>query len=312
MKINPVLRKELKLTVRSFRTALMVMIYTAAVAFVTMAMFYGTSFTGRGRGVNLQNYIYIYIAIACLESGLLLFIVPSLTASTISGERERQTLDILLSTKLSPFSIILGKLMASLSKVILLIISTIPMFSIIFIYGGVSIGDVLKIVSFLIVTTIFVGSIGVLISTFFKSTKGSTAMTYALVFFIVLGTLIIAAVYISYIFSTTMSNKSPEIPFWLYINPAIGFLSILYNQVGDLPFILGATNGLIGIKNAWIYNIIVQGVLSVVFLYLASIRLNPLNSKRFIGKNIKNVENSDIYNKKEKLNKFNSRRSKNE
>lgn len=287
MKINPVLRKEMKLTVRSFRTALMIMIYTGAVAFVTMAVFYGITANSFSRGVDLQSYIYLYVAIAALEAGLLLFIVPSLTASTISGERERQTLDLLLSTKLSPLSIILGKLMSSISKVILLIISTIPMFSIIFIYGGVGIGNVLQIVVFFIVTTIFVGSIGVLISTIFKSTKASTAMSYAVVFFIILGTCIILAIYYSFIYSRNAGNNpvSPTLPFWIYINPLIGFLSILYNQIGDLPYVLGAANGFIGIKNAWIVNGIIQLLASALCVYLASIKLDPLKKPR--GKRVR-------------------------
>ncbi len=69
-------------------------------------------------------------------------------AGSIAGERERQTLDMLLATKMKPWSIVLGKLESSLSSVLMLAVSSLPVLSIVFIFGGVGI---LELVGFVVI-----------------------------------------------------------------------------------------------------------------------------------------------------------------
>lgn len=281
MKINPVLRKEVKLTVRSFKTPLMIAIFAAAVALVSIVAFEIIINESRHSAIDLQSFIGVYIAIIIIEAILLMFIVPSLAATAISGERERQTLDILLSTKMSPLSIIIGKLTSSIGKVLLLIVSTIPMISLVFIYGGVEVIHVFQIVGFFMITTIFVGSIGVLISTTFKTSKASTAMTYGVVFFIIIGLTILTYFYFMLNYEYFNRAQAPSLPFWSYINPAIGLGSILMNQIGGFRIPIQ------GIDNAWIINIIVQIVFSILCVVLAACKLNPLKRRRNKTKKVK-------------------------
>ena len=67
-----------------------------------------------------------------------MFIVPAVTASSISGERERQTLDLMLTTRMSAGQIVGGKLLSALSTLLLLILSSFPAVAMVFVYGGIT------------------------------------------------------------------------------------------------------------------------------------------------------------------------------
>ena len=288
MRLNPVLRNESRLTVRTPRFTIMLLIYIAILSAGTLLFYNIYSNEIYASGLNMQGSIILYIGMAFAQAVLLMFIVPSLTATSICSEREKQTLDILLSTRLSPFQIIIGKLLASSLKVIMLIVCTIPLYAVCALIGGVKISNILVLILSFIINTIFVGAIGVFVSTYVKTSKVATALTYAIVLFIFVGTIVIAYV----IWMITMLRLSggpittpPTISPIIYLSPAVGFGSILSNQVGlgnDFLYMLTE----IGIsKYAEYISIGIQGILTFIFLYLAARRLNPLNRKR--NKNVK-------------------------
>ena len=82
----------------------------------------------------------------------MLFITPGLTAGAISTEREKQTLSILLTTSQSSFQIISGKLLSSIAFLLLLIVAGLPIYSLVFLFGGISPMDFVKVFFFLFVT----------------------------------------------------------------------------------------------------------------------------------------------------------------
>ncbi|MBD7913619.1 ABC transporter permease subunit [Clostridium sp. Sa3CUN1] len=282
MKLNPVLRNESKLSVRTPRFSLMLLVYIAVLSVGTLIFYSSYSSDVYASGVNPQGAVTLYIIMAVIQAILLMFIVPSLTSTSICSEREKQTLDILLSTRLSSFQIIFGKLLASSLKVIMLIICTIPLYAICGLIGGIKLGNILILVGSFIISTIFVGSIGVFISTYSKTSKVATALTYALVLFIFVGTIVIAYIFLLInTYRMGYNGKTPEISPIAYLSPATGFFVMLSNQVGfggnSVYFI-----GQVGLsKYADYISIGVQIILSFIFIFLAGRRLNPLNRKKF-------------------------------
>lgn len=130
----------------------------------------------------------IFVLIACIQYGMLCFIAPALSAGAISGERERQTLAVLLTTQLSPRLIIASKLVTSLAFIFLMVISSLPLYSFVFLYGGISPQQLFTLVLFFAVNIIFLGSLGLFCSTWIKRTGVSTITAYGIAFFFVLGT----------------------------------------------------------------------------------------------------------------------------
>lgn len=283
MKINPVWRKELMLSMRSIKFPITLSISIGVLSGLLILVFDGILSSVRYGG-TLSGLVGLYFTVTLIEFVLIGMISPTLTASAICGERERGTLDILLSTKMSPLSIILGKLLASLSKVVLLIIASTPVFAITLSLGGVSIANIVQMILLYIMTAIFCGSVGLFFSSVLKSTKSSTAASYGLLIFLTIGTLIVTVLYYSIkarAYSMAGQSFEPGIPFWLYLNPGLGYGSVVYNQLGvGTTSIINGLNQFKAIGNAWIYNIAVEAVLTVLLLWGAAVKLNPLKKRR--------------------------------
>ena len=76
--------------------------------------------------IQYSSFMDLYEFVTSMEFLLLMFIVPAVTASSISGERERQTLDLMLTTRMSAGQIVGGKLLSALSTLVLLHLSSFP------------------------------------------------------------------------------------------------------------------------------------------------------------------------------------------
>ena len=113
MKINPVLLKELKVRMRGWKAAGIIALYLLALTAVAVFIIYTVFTDPYTSSIDPQVSIGAYTGLAVIQFILIMFIVPALTAGAISGEREKQTLDLVLCTRLRPISIITGKLFAS-------------------------------------------------------------------------------------------------------------------------------------------------------------------------------------------------------
>lgn len=293
MRVNPVLRNESKIAVRSIKFTLMIFAYIAVLSIAVMIYYSSVNQQVFSNGLYLQSSKLFYVVMAIGQAVLLLFIVPALSSTSIYSEREKQTLDILLSSKLTPLQIIIGKVSASSLRVIILIISTMPLYAIGSLTGVIKISNILELIVFFIVNTIFVSSIGVFISTCAKTSKVSTTLSYALVLAIYMGIIVITwviliiTIYNKDMSGTALTTMPKALPI-VYLSPVVGFVSLLLNQVG-----LGSEfSGIFSEFGISMYSeyisIVVQLVLSGLFIYLASVKLNPLNKKsRFKSKKVK-------------------------
>lgn len=293
MRVNPVLRNESKIAVRSIKFTLMIFAYIAVLSVAVMIYYSSVNEAIFSNGLYLESSKLFYVVMALGQAILLLFIVPALSSTSICSEREKQTLDILLSSKLTPIQIIIGKVSASSLRVIILIISTMPLYAIGSLTGVIKISNILELIVFFIVNTIFVSSIGVFISTCAKTSKVSTTLSYALVLAIYMGIIVITwviliiTIYNKDMSGTALTTMPKALPI-VYLSPVVGFVSLLLNQVG-----LGSEfSGIFSEFGISMYSeyisIVVQLVLSGLFIYLASVKLNPLNKKsRFKSKKVK-------------------------
>lgn len=273
---NPVLRKEYRLRMRSTRAPWIISVYLLIMGGIALSFIYlvtsGDGFFDPGMSRTL------FIMLSTLQLALIGFVAPGLTAGLISGERERQTLAILLTTDLSPLSIIVSKLTASLSFMTLLVFASLPLYSIVFLFGGVSPVQLLQVLAFYLVAMLFVGSMGIFYSTLFKRTGVATVLAYCSVAVIVLGTLIIG-MFASQFYALSQAGgaampQSPPfwITMWFLLNPAFDFFALF--GLGDLPFV-----GQTGV-DPYLFYLIVYGSLSILFIGLATYVLTPVHKKR--------------------------------
>ena len=239
MIVNPVLAKELRDRVRTWRSPLLISAYLLVLAGVGGFAYYLETRYNFGGTQALRLGLMIFGVLAVAQLVLIAFLTPAMTATIISGERERQTWPLLLVTRLSPFSIVTGKLLSAISYIVLLILVSTPIYSTVFLFGAVAMRDLFLVVFISLVTTVTIASIGLFCSALFRRTITAIVISYLLTFFLLGGTLISAVV----IQDLNMEkwarlnlNQPPPTPFMVNFSPLVALGSALPMGVELIPF----------------------------------------------------------------------------
>ncbi|WP_336636761.1 ABC transporter permease [Lysinibacillus fusiformis] len=232
---NPVFVKELKLRFRSFKSFSGLMFYLAVLCiFIAGFLLLTTEFTGKGF-FRPETSFMMFAVLTILQMALVLFITPSLTAGAISSEREKQTLNILLTTTQSSTQIVIGKLLSSVSFLVLMLVAGLPLYSLVFLFGGVSPSQLISIFLFYLVTVVAIGSIGVMFSTITKKTIVAMIATYGSIIF--LGGITAFFFFLTMAFhqmgNAVGTSTSFMTYFWASINPGALMLTLISPEMGN-------------------------------------------------------------------------------
>ena len=130
----------------------------------------------------------VFTTLLLLQVLLVVFLAPAATTGAISLEREKQTLDLLTATPVSTLGIVLGKLASSLAFVVVLVLASIPLTAVVFVFGGVAPEDILRGYVVLLVTAVGFGSLGIFFSSITRRTQSATFLTYLAVLALTVGT----------------------------------------------------------------------------------------------------------------------------
>jgi ABC-2 type transport system permease protein len=237
MIVNPVLAKELRDRVRTWRSPFLITIYLLALAGIGGLFYYFETSYSYGGTQALRLGLMIFGLLAVVQLILIAFLAPGMTASIISGERERQTWPLLLVTRQSPLSIVLGKLLSAISYIVLLVLISMPIYSMVFLFGAVDMRNLLLVVLISLVTTVTIASIGLFCSALFRRTITAIVISYLLTFFLFGGTLISAVVIERMnMEKLSRSNLPPPTPFIVNFNPLVALGSALPSGVNMVPF----------------------------------------------------------------------------
>jgi ABC-type transport system involved in multi-copper enzyme maturation permease subunit len=159
---------------------------------------------------------------------LLAFITPALTAGAISGERERQTIDLLFVTPLRPFAIIWGKLLASMSFVLLLLMLSVPIFSLVFLFGGIELDQMISAFIVVGVSALTFGLLGLAFSSLFRRTLAATVAAYGAAFVLMVGSLVYGLLFpVEFDLSTTVAPAPPAVTM---LSPILPLVTISTNS----------------------------------------------------------------------------------
>ena len=182
MKTNPVYKRECMVSARSFKLALVLLVFNGILALVALLNMYSALAQVRLTAeVQYTGFLDLYMFVASLEFLMLILIMPAMTAGSISGERERQTLDLMLTPCMTPADIVLGTMF-------LMVVSSLPILAMVFVYGGVTASDLLLLVCCFFAAAVFMGSIGLCCSALFRRTTAATVAAYAVTAVLTAGT----------------------------------------------------------------------------------------------------------------------------
>ena len=261
--VHTIMVKELRSRMRGRRAFIVLTAYLGILALITYGVYVVVSpdarqAAGGGFGVgfgqaNASALIgqAIFSLLSIFQLILVCFIAPAFTAGQISLEREKQTLDLLISTPMRPGAIVIGKLAAALAFVVLMIVAAVPITAIVLMYGGASIDDILRQQLVLLATALALGTIGLFFSALLKRTQAATVLTYITMLVLTLGTMMVF-IFWSVVasdsnqgFGAIVDERAPEQ--LLYLNPGIAMLDVVGNtEPGGFGAISGVLAGLRG------------------------------------------------------------------
>jgi ABC-2 type transport system permease protein len=238
--------KELRSRMRGRRAFVVLTMYLAILALITYGVYVvvapnARNMAGAGFGfgfgqANASALIgqSIFSLLSIFQMILVCFIAPAFTAGQISLEREKQTLDLLVSTPMRPAAIVVGKLAAALAFVVLMIVAAVPITAIVLMYGGASVDDIVRQQIVLLATALMLGAVGLFFSALLKRTQAATVLTYITLLALGLGTTML------FIFWTVVANQAPDGGFRpgafqrapeqiMYVNPGVAMLDVVGN-----------------------------------------------------------------------------------
>jgi ABC-2 type transport system permease protein len=279
---NAVIGKELRTRMRGWRSVAVLTAYMAVLGAIAIAFLFQQA--GPTTGQSSQVGVQLFQVLAGFQLFLILFVTPASTAAAISGERQRQTWDLLLVTRLSAFGIVLGKLAAGLAFNLLLLLASLPLFSLIFLFGGVAPDDVIHTYAVFLATILLLGVISLLVSALGRRVTVTMIVSNVLALLIGVG-LSLLTLYLENWGSPAYGPRGPIKPPPLTplaeLDPFAALLSALpgttsVSQLGQLQIVHHAF-GLPFTMHLWEAYFILATVLSVVLLAITTlvVRFSP-------------------------------------
>lgn len=219
---NPVFLREARVRMRGWRAPGLITLYLALLVGAVLLVL-AAFFEARGSLVfSPELGVVTFSALSLTQLGLLILAAPGLTAGAISGEREKQTLDLLLVTRMTPAQVVIGKLLAAVGFALLMMVASLPIYGILYLFGGVSYYRLGLIAIVYVVTVLLLGSVGLYFSAVFKRTQAAVVAAYSLTIGWIASSPILAG------FTYHVFNRGPgdTPPVWglvfAYLNPVFG------------------------------------------------------------------------------------------
>ena len=240
--LNPILSVSATRRMRSFKTMAVLLAYSLVLLGLA-AVLLGGLFTDRVNLRSMTDGVNCYVLMIGLQFGLLILIAPAMTSGAIAGERERQTLELLLVTETRSFRIVLGKMLECFALLALLIAAALPALCLTMVVGAVTLTQILEAVLFLLAVAFAASCVGVFASALSRSTVLSAVVSYLLIILIAVVTAlpmllgyprsITDVVYDSRAYAEMAPGDALRmIHPLLYVNPGYGLLSLLAAQTG--------------------------------------------------------------------------------
>ncbi len=140
---NPILIKEMRTRMRGKRAFLVLTGYALILSLI-IGLIYMVVVNNAPAGVVNQAGKFLTPVLIFVQMGLICLIAPTFSASAISTEREQETFDLLIASLASSKTILLGKVGASLSYLLLTLFGSLPLIALTYSLGGIALGDIAK------------------------------------------------------------------------------------------------------------------------------------------------------------------------
>lgn len=177
--IGPVFTREVVISPRRPRTYVARVAYVGALLALMLTAFLVLAGTQVVRDVgDLARFgMILFRILAPLQLAMAVFFSAMLAASAVAQEKDRRTLILLLLTNLTNSELVLGKLLASLLNVLVLLAASLPVFMLTALFGGISFAQIARVFAVTLAGVLVCGSLGSLIALWREKTFQALAVT---------------------------------------------------------------------------------------------------------------------------------------
>lgn len=172
---NPILTREFVGALRTWRSLVMVSCFMVALGGYVLLLWP----EGGVYSVAAQASQKLFVSLSLALLTLVCLCAPAFTAVSITHEKEQKTYDFLYHTLLSPWQIMSGKLVAGVGTILLFIASSLPMMGACFVLGGITVRSFVSVYLIVVAAAVLFGLVGLLVSTFARSSFQSLIICYA-------------------------------------------------------------------------------------------------------------------------------------
>jgi ABC-type transport system involved in multi-copper enzyme maturation permease subunit len=193
--IGPVFQREAAIAPRRLRLYITRTAYVAVLLtliFTAWLVLYGTQKV-QDIGDLARFAAILFQLLAPLQLIWAAFFSALLAAAAVAHEKDRRTLVLLLLTNLSNCELVLGKLLASILNVIVMLAAAIPLFMCLALLGGISFQQIGWCFAVTLASVITCGSLGSLLALWREKTFQALALTVLVLVFWVAGWEIVGA-----------------------------------------------------------------------------------------------------------------------
>lgn len=299
MQLNPIVKKDMRVQSRSVKICFGVFAYELILALVFFLAIYVIQQENMYSYDNIySSLVGLYPALAVTQFIILGVIVPVRTASSISGERERQTFDIMMTTGMTPLSVVIGKVMTAIVQSMLFITASLPIMALSFVVGGMSWSYLFWFFAVALLISFFSASIGILCSSLCKKSVSAVIMSYGfyLLFFIAttLPSIFYSIYSVNLLYTSSVSangySYGENVYLTLLLNPAV-YLAEFFTEIMTGESLFGSLSGMSSPQMKGPIGFVTTGrrwmavstilfiVVSFLFLFLAARRIDPLRKR---------------------------------
>jgi ABC-2 type transport system permease protein len=291
---NPVILKEMRGQMRGNRAFIIITTYLLLLSTLIALIYLGfisAEETSPTSSLRQSLGKTVFGVVVGFELMMVCFLPPALTSGAIAAERERQTFDLLRTTLLPARTLVIGKLVSAISFLLILLFVGFPLQSLAFLFGGVSVDEVLIALLMLIATAFFFSGIGLLVSSLMKSTLASTVISYILSILVAFGIPVLVVMAIAFLGILPQSFASLSSFQQTMLEIVIVFFGYIFVAINPLAtaisteiMIMEEQNAFlisIPLSNGWNFPILGPWITYTAIYFLASILMIWL-SIRFV------------------------------
>lgn len=244
---NPIYERELWAANRSVPFIAAVCAFHMVIALIALVVFSNMLqyIEMHGQG-NYEVMLQLYIVLAMAECLIIVCVMPAMAGAGIAQEKERRTFDLMMVSGISPFQLVAGKQKAYMNTAVVLVLSGFPALSLVFVYGGIQIWDMIWLAAVLLMIAWYLSAIALFCSAVCRKAGYGIVIAYAVVLLLAAGTLVLHYHKTLLLGTTTYGEEIGSRVAWYHygmlFNPVVTVYVLLHKQAGSTEFLFDLIN----------------------------------------------------------------------